>query len=181
MAERKKHLFHLPKTILLAGALLVSACIVVTAPGPLISSLDRSLIEPRGELGQLVITRYPVDGSTEKSPKILVDGQEVADGGDTATCYKGGVIIINLPAGTYKITQADPKGLETEIGDFRKSVLAEVTQKKRTYMQCGYSYFFGRTKLSPDHPRYWPKFEQSDYKNIFEDEHYRLSGIYELK
>jgi hypothetical protein len=172
MTERKKHLFHVPKIILAAVTLFVSACIVETAPGPLIGSMDRSLIEPRGELGQLVITRLSTDRPSEKSPRILVDGQEVTDGENIAKCYRGGVIIINLPAGEYEIFQTGSYANDnTTVNVFRG---------KRTYVTCGFAGALGFTDMQAYYP-YTRSYGEYHFESLIKSENLKLTGIYDLE
>jgi hypothetical protein len=176
----KHNTFHISKIILIGAVLLLSACAalfryhgVVTASGPIMNTVDRSLIEPPGELGQLVIDRHAQAPSDEISPKILVDGQEISEGDNIARCYNGGVILINLPAGRYEIS------MWSSSKTLRKKTV-KITRKKRTHIWCGFEVGLGGPILGAFRTYYDRENEQEFFEKIFESELLRLTGIYEL-
>jgi hypothetical protein len=178
MTDQKVNRLHLSKIMLIGMILFVSAC-----SDSLRQSVDDPyLLEPRGDLAQLVLYRpYRITNSSV-APEILVNDFTINDGRRNAKCLTNRVLLINLPAGRYKISMRLKSISGAVMPRFSTDLVVTVARGKRRYIRCGYgeeegSVFTRRLSV--------PVLEVRDSGNeeqrVFDSKRYKLRGIYELR
>jgi hypothetical protein len=179
MTDQKVNQFHISKIILIGLILFISAC----GGNSLRQSVDDPyLLEPRGNLAQIVLYRpYRITNSSD-APEILVNGNRINDGRRDAKCLTNRVVLINLPAGTYKISMR-LKGIWGGVMQSRGTDLTiTVARGKRHYIRCGYgeeegSVFTRRLSV----PMLQVKNSGNEEQRVFDSKKFKLRGIYEIR
>jgi hypothetical protein len=122
----------------LALTLLLSAC--APAPdGPKTIDVNPTSLQPEEGLGQLIL--YKQHWQSGYAPKIYIDGEQVTYGGKTASqgglvarCYDYGVILVNLPPGTYEVSiHGGLPGMFEKPWD---ELDVRIEPQNRTYVEC---------------------------------------------
>ncbi len=150
--------------------MLIGAC-SINADGPKISSLNPSSIEPNDDLGQLVLYRPKEFEGGGVLPEISIDGSPITNGGKAAECFNGGVLLINMPAGTYEVSLEARWVHSSEI---RVNIESNRKLHVKCYARPGVFVFQGRTVLEIVETGVAEE-------EIFATESLSLTGIYDLK
>jgi ankyrin repeat protein len=138
MSEKRKYQFQ-AITLILAAFLLISACSPYRT-GTEISQLNALTLEPKKDLGQLIIYRPFKDGHTAHST-LTVDGQMIADPEVNPlfgrACGHGETRLFNIPAGRYEISLKTYSLRINKNHLLKNETLAiNVDRNDRSYVKC---------------------------------------------